>query len=209
MFHLWPSNKVAKGALGWSKITACDKTSLPNIENQNNAYHVFLVAMEWRTKNLFRKSKWPLRNFTWGIGLFAEANCTCETRVVEESKFQSPHNNVLAHTAIIVQQFLGKKRVSVLTHPAYSPSLGSPDYFAFPKLKMELKGDQCKNILEIQKPVTVKLKAILIHEWEKAMKQLKDHAKECVCANGDDFEWKMMFLKSSLKTYGTHCVYKN
>ncbi len=35
---------------------------------------------------------------------------------------------------------------------------------------MELKGDQYKNILEIQKYMMEKLKAIPIHEREKGMK---------------------------------------
>ncbi len=33
-----------------------------------------------------------------------------------------------------------------------------------------------------------KLKAILIREWEKAVKQLKAYAKECIRANRDLFE---------------------
>ncbi len=53
---------------------------------------------------------------------------------------------------------------------------------------MQLKDDQYKNILEIQKFVTVKLKVITTREWEKAMKRLKDGAEECIRANGDYFE---------------------
>ncbi len=83
--------------------------------------------------------------------------------------------------------------VPVISHPTYSPNLSSPDYFAFHKLKIELKGDHCKNILEIQKSIVAKLKAIPIHEWEKAMKRLKGHAKESIHANGDYFEIKSMF----------------
>ncbi len=37
-------------------------------------------------------------------------------------------------------------------------------------------------MLEIQRSVTVKLKAIPIHESQKAMKRLKDHAEECIRA---------------------------
>ncbi len=109
-----------------------------------------------------------------------------------------------------------RKGVPVLSYPAYSPNLSPPGYFAFPKLKMELKGEQHKNISEIQKSVMVKLKKIPIHEWERAMKWLKDHAKEYIRANIDHFKYKCVFYvfilfrdvsKSSLKTYGTHCVH--
>ncbi len=57
-----------------------------------------------------------------------------------------------------------KKKVSMLSHCAYSSNLSPPEYFAFFKLKIELKGDQYKNILEIQKSAMAKLKTILIHE---------------------------------------------
>ncbi len=53
---------------------------------------------------------------------------------------------------------------------------------------MELKGDQYKNISEIQKLVMVKLKEIPIHKGEKAMKWLKDRAKVCIRADGYYFE---------------------
>ncbi len=83
---------------------------------------------------------------------------------------------------------LGKNRVPVLSHPAYSPNLSPLLYFAFPKLKIELKGDHYKNISKIEKSVISKFKAIPIHEWDKAMKWLKDCAKECIHVNGDGFE---------------------
>ncbi len=52
---------------------------------------------------------------------------------------------------------------------------------------MELKCDQYKNVLEFQKSVMAKSKAIPIYEWEKEMKRLKDRTKECIRANGDYF----------------------
>ncbi len=74
---------------------------------------------------------------------------------------------------------------SVLSHPAHSPNVSPPANFAFPKLKKELKSDEYKNILETQKSARMKLKAIPIHEWKKAMKQLKNRTTECIRANGD------------------------
>ncbi len=48
-----------------------------------------------------------------------------------------------------------------LTIPAFS-DLSPPNYFAFPKLKMELKGSQYATISDIQTFVTTKLKTIPI-----------------------------------------------
>ncbi len=71
-----------------------------------------------------------------------------------------------------------KKKVLVLHHFAYVPNMSPTNYLAFPKLKMQVNGNQYQYISEIQKSVTVKLKAIPIHEWEKAMKQLTAHLYE-------------------------------
>jgi len=50
--------------------------------------------------------------------------------------------------------------IPVLDHPPYSPDLSPPDYFLFPKLKMELKGQHFSTIETIQEVVTQKLKNI-------------------------------------------------
>ncbi len=47
-----------------------------------------------------------------------------------------------------------------LNHPPYSPDLSPPNYFAFPKLKIELKGDGYATISDIQTSVMTKLKTI-------------------------------------------------
>ncbi len=99
------------------------------------------------------------------------------------------HPNSLVHAARIVPQCLPKKKmVPVLSHPLYSLNLSPLDYFVVPKLKMDLKSNQYKNIMKIQKSVTLKLKAIPIQEREKAMNRLKDCSKECIHANGDYFD---------------------
>ena len=46
----------------------------------------------------------------------------------------------VVHTAKVVQEFLAKKRIKLLSHPPYSPDLAPADYFLFPKLKKELAG---------------------------------------------------------------------
>jgi hypothetical protein len=49
------------------------------------------------------------------------------------------HDNAPAHKAASVYQFLTQKMLKPLYHPPYSPDLSPPDYFLFPKLKMNLK----------------------------------------------------------------------
>jgi histone-lysine N-methyltransferase SETMAR len=46
----------------------------------------------------------------------------------------------VVHTAKVVQEFLAKERIKLLSHPPYSPDLAPANYFLFPKLKKELAG---------------------------------------------------------------------
>jgi len=46
------------------------------------------------------------------------------------------------------------KNVTTFYHPLYSPDLSPPDYFLFPKLKMNLKGLHFAVVADIQKAVT-------------------------------------------------------
>ncbi len=56
-----------------------------------------------------------------------------------------------------------------LNHARYSPNSSPSDYFAFPKLKMELKGDRYATISNIPTSVTTKLKTIPITDLLCAM----------------------------------------
>jgi len=70
------------------------------------------------------------------------------------------HDDVPAHKAAIVCQFLTQKNVTTLYHPLYSPHLYPPHYFLFPKLKMKLKGLHFADVAEIQEAVTDELKNV-------------------------------------------------
>jgi hypothetical protein len=45
------------------------------------------------------------------------------------------HDNVPAHDALRVRDFLAKKSVTKMDHPPYSPYLGPCEFWLFPKLK--------------------------------------------------------------------------
>jgi len=83
------------------------------------------------------------------------------------------HDNVTAHSAAINTQFLARKMVLVLSHFPYSPDLSPLDYFMFPKLKMELKGDRFASIEEIFEVVTRNLNLISMNNFSNAMGKLE------------------------------------
>jgi len=75
-----------------------------------------------------------------------------------------------------------------LNHPPYSPDLSPPDYFLFPKAKLQLKGARFDTIEEIQKAVTDQLNKIPAEEFSNAMKKLETRANLCITSNGSYFE---------------------
>jgi len=60
------------------------------------------------------------------------------------------HDNASSHTSLVVQQFLAKKRIPVITQPPYSPDLAPSDFWLFPTLKMGLKGTHFATMEDIK-----------------------------------------------------------
>lgn len=66
--------------------------------------------------------------------------------------------------------------------------VGLLNYFLFPKLKMDLKGDHITSINEIQKVMTTKLISISKMKFLKGMKRLRDCTNMCITFNEDNFK---------------------
>jgi len=76
------------------------------------------------------------------------------------------HNNVPAHTALSVREFIATKQITVLEHAVYSPDLAPNDFFLFPKLKEILKGRNFDDIDTIRINTTAALKAIPQNQFQ-------------------------------------------
>lgn len=98
------------------------------------------------------------------------------------------HDNAPSHTANLVQKFLARNQISVISHPPYSPDISPPDYFLFPKLKIPMKGHFFEDVPAIQKACTEHLKSIPVKDFEKAFEALYKRCIACVGADGDYVE---------------------
>ena len=87
-----------------------------------------------------------------------------------------------------VNEFLMKKRISLINHPPYSPDLSRCDYFLFPKLRNKMKGAFYDDFSAIQAAVTEVLKNIPINDIKKSIHALVDRSKRCIESNGTYFE---------------------
>jgi histone-lysine N-methyltransferase SETMAR len=87
---------------------------------------------------------------------------------LKKRKLCSPCTRTPRH----IPQFLTQKQVATLNHPPYSPDLSHPDYFLFPKVKLQLKGARFDTIEEIQKAVTDQLHKIPAVDFSNAIKKV-------------------------------------
>jgi len=91
------------------------------------------------------------------------------------------------------------KNVRTLYHPPYSPDLSPPDYFLFPKLKINLKGLHFADVAEVQEAVTDELKRVQKEEFGAAFQKMYNRANACIYANGAYFELKKRHVSSIFK----------
>jgi hypothetical protein len=128
------------------------------------------------------------------------------------------HDNVPAHKAASVCQFLTPKNVTTFYPPP--PVLSrfiSARLFSVRKLKMKLKGLHFADVVEIQVVVTDELQMVQKEEFSAAFQKLYHCAKACIYAKGAYFELKKkicvfltclrLFKRISPKTFGLNCVF--
>jgi hypothetical protein len=67
------------------------------------------------------------------------------------------HDNAPSHTSLVVQQFLPRKSIPVITQSPYSPDLALSDFWLFPTLKMGLKRTRFATMEDIKSNATAEL----------------------------------------------------
>ncbi|PNF39739.1 hypothetical protein B7P43_G04773 [Cryptotermes secundus] len=92
------------------------------------------------------------------------------------------HNNALSHTSLVVQQFLTKKNIPVITQPPYSLDLTLSDFWPFPTLKMGLKGTRFTTTEDIKSNATAELQKIPKEAFHHCFQRWQNRWSKCVCA---------------------------
>jgi hypothetical protein len=82
------------------------------------------------------------------------------------------HDNVPAHTAFSIRQFLAKHSIPIPPQPPYSPDLSSPNIFLFPKLKITIEG-RFRTMNDIITNATNDLKVIPQTSFKQGFQKLK------------------------------------
>jgi histone-lysine N-methyltransferase SETMAR len=87
----------------------------------------------------------------------------------------------------MVQEFLTKKEVKLLSHPPYSPDLAPADFFLFPKLKKELAGHTMSQE-EFKKEWEGVLRGVSKEDFAKAFGRWYERCEKCIHINGSYVE---------------------
>ena len=98
------------------------------------------------------------------------------------------HDNVPAHSATRVRQFLAQKIVAVLDHSAYFHDLSSADFLLFPLLKAVIKSSRFTDVNVIKDRVTAVLRSIPQKAFADCFRKLYKRCQTYAVADYDYFE---------------------
>jgi hypothetical protein len=84
------------------------------------------------------------------------------------------HDNAPSHTSLVVQQFLAKENIPVITQPPYSPDLTPSEFWLFPTLKIGLKGMRFTTTEDIKSNAKAELWKIPKEDFCRRFQQWQD-----------------------------------
>ena len=98
------------------------------------------------------------------------------------------HDNVPAHTSVIVTAILKKEKVTVLPHPPYSADLVPFDFFLFPKLKAFLAGRKYQSRQALGSAIHQYIITVPKSAYRDAFKKWIHRLKLCISNHRENFE---------------------
>jgi hypothetical protein len=98
------------------------------------------------------------------------------------------HDNVPAHCAFRVKEFLAKKNITVVEHPHYLPDLAPREFFLFSRIRNTLKGEHFDDTDEIKSNTVISLNGISENDFQACFQSWKTCMQRCVRAEGDYFQ---------------------
>lgn len=102
--------------------------------------------------------------------------------------FRILHDNARPHTAMSICQYLAKRRITVMSHPPYSPDLSPCDFFLFNLLKKPMRGIRLSSVEDIQNKCTSLLKSVTETRYAHSFRSLAKRWEKCALMKGDYFE---------------------
>jgi histone-lysine N-methyltransferase SETMAR len=113
------------------------------------------------------------------------------------------HDNAPSHTAMAVQQFLGKINIPIVPHPPYSPDLAPSDIWLFGTLKMGLRGRLFATMEDIKENADARLRAIG-KDFHQCYNNWIDRWNKCVCEQIENTSKAIKFMNNGFHILNTY-----
>ena len=96
------------------------------------------------------------------------------------------HDHASAHTAAVTLDFLAANDVQLVTHP-YSLDLAPCDWFLFPSVKRQLKGEQFQSVKDARSFIEGVILDMPQSAWSGVIHSWFERMVKCVQAEGGFF----------------------
>ena len=114
----------------------------------------------------------------------------------ESGQWHFHQDNAPVHNSILVTDYLTQMGIKTVPHPPYSPNLAPCDFWLFPKLKENLRGNRYSTIEDMKEAVTRVLNTLTQEDFQGASRS---------CWNGTTSA--LMSEENTLKGTRVFCVY--
>ena len=106
----------------------------------------------------------------------------------ESGQWHFHQDNAPVHKSILVTDYLTQMGIKTVPHPPYSPDLAPCDFWLFPKLKKNLRGNLYSTIEDMKEAVTRVLNTLTQEDFQGAFQKLLERYNKCIDVGGEYFE---------------------
>ena len=106
----------------------------------------------------------------------------------ESGQWYFHQDNAPVHNSILVTDYLTQMGIKTVPHPPYSPDLAPCDFWLFPKLKVNLRGNRYSTIEDKKEAVTRVLNTLTQEDFQGAFQKLLERYNKCTDVIGEYFE---------------------
>jgi [histone H3]-lysine36 N-dimethyltransferase SETMAR len=97
-------------------------------------------------------------------------------------------DNASSHTAQQTRTYLTTQNVELMSHPPYSPDLSPNDFFTFPKIKNQLRGQRFTTPDDAVEAFKNEVLRVPSSEWKNCFDNWFIRMKKCIECKGEYFE---------------------
>ena len=106
----------------------------------------------------------------------------------ESGQWHFHQDNAPVHKSILVTDYLTQMGIKTVPHPPYSPDLAPCDFWLFPKLKENLRGNRFSTIEDMKEAVTRVLNTLTQEDFQGGFQKLLERYNKCIDVGGEYFE---------------------